>query len=75
MRCPPPVKPLPPMHPNAIHATYMDYFNHGVFYMPQLSSHPISIDEWRERETKRWEEHCARSAAEGPSSPEGVKSN
>lgn len=56
------LKAPPPMHPNAVHALYMDHLNRGALYLGQLGGHPISIDEWRDRELARWE-------AENPKPP------
>lgn len=45
-----------PIHPNRIEAMYQDMFNKGQFYWPQLDGSPISIDEWKQRALKRWED-------------------
>lgn len=46
----------PPIHPNQIHAMYMEYHNRGQFYIGQIGGPPIGLDEWKARELKRWEE-------------------
>lgn len=49
----------PILHPNDINAMYMDMFNKGQLYVPILGSHPISIDEWRQRELAKLVEGAA----------------
>ena len=49
----------PPMHPNRIHAAYMDMLNKGQFYVPQLGGQPLTIHEWKVQEVQRWEQYCA----------------
>lgn len=41
------------LHPNEIQAMYMQMFNNGQHYIGQLGSHPVSIDEWRDRELEK----------------------
>lgn len=44
------IPPPPTFTENEIIAIYWDMRNKGQFYIPQLGSHPIGIDEWRKRE-------------------------
>lgn len=44
-----PIPPPPKLSKNEIDAMYWQEFNNGSFYVGQLGSHPIGIDEWRRK--------------------------
>lgn len=53
-----PIVHKPPVfHPNEVNAMYMQMRNNGQNYVGQLASHPISIEEWRDRELERAKQH------------------
>lgn len=45
-----------PLHPNEINARYMDMRSKGEFYISQIGGPPLSIEDWKECELKRWQE-------------------
>lgn len=49
------VPPLPKLQRSEIDVMYLQMRNNGQFYIGQLGSPPISINEWREREYARLE--------------------
>lgn len=52
-----PVPKEPPQFPPyEIEVMYWDMWNRGMFHLPQIGGPTISLDEWRERELKRWAE-------------------
>jgi hypothetical protein len=42
------------MSPNEIEAAYAQFKNTGLLHVNRLSGAPLTIDEWRGRELRRW---------------------